>query len=161
MILTFWPKIIFWAENKINEHQHSIYYIWISLCTKFQLKQTILIFGQKWSKTGILGPKQKKWYHDQNQHIRIRLNGKFHLKTDNFDFLDKSCTKRVLPIQTRTNKDPVIGQISITFKCRIFELFYITSFNMKRQFWLFEPNLTYFQSKTGQIKWPSSSTYPN
>ena len=41
------PKKLFPVEKKKSEHHHGILHIWISLSTKFQLKQIILSFWTK------------------------------------------------------------------------------------------------------------------
>ena len=48
--MVFWNK-----ENRKSEHFHRTLPIRISLDTKFQVKQTILIFWTKFAQTGISG----------------------------------------------------------------------------------------------------------
>ena len=53
-------------SNRTNEHHHRIQQIWISLGTKFHLKQTILIFGPNLAKNSIFSPEQKKFTSPSN-----------------------------------------------------------------------------------------------
>ena len=48
--LAFWTKFkVFPVEKRQSEHHHGILHIWISLGTKFQLKQLILSFWTKFT----------------------------------------------------------------------------------------------------------------
>ena len=59
--LAFWTKFkVFPVEKRQSEHHHGILHIWISLGTKFQLKQLILSFGPNLPKKGISSQKQNK-----------------------------------------------------------------------------------------------------
>ena len=98
------PKRIFPVEKEKSEHHYWIQHIWISAGTKFQLQLIILTFWTKFAQKGYFHSKAKK----ENSIIEFCI---FELvlvtnsaSTDNFDFLDQICPKRVFLIKNRTNE---------------------------------------------------------
>ena len=62
-LLNFWIKLTQkgYFRTKKNENYHRILHIQINLDSKFQLQQTILIFGTNFQKKYTSGQKHKKW----------------------------------------------------------------------------------------------------
>ena len=81
------PKMVFLVQNRKNEYQHWIHYIWISLYTKLSLKRLSWFYGPKLSKRDISSQKQQKWALLLDywiQDIRIIVMNKFHLQQTRF-----------------------------------------------------------------------------
>ena len=60
------PKRVFPIKNRKSEHHDWILHVRIILRTKFQLKQTILIFRTKFAQKGYFHSKTKKWTASSN-----------------------------------------------------------------------------------------------
>ena len=83
--MNFWTKLNqkenFRSKKEESENHNQILLIWISLGSKFQLQQTILIFWNKFIVKRILSVKNwKNEHHHWIIDIPIRLNTKFQLK---------------------------------------------------------------------------------
>ena len=80
------------VKNRKSKHYHWILNIRVSLGTKFQLKlTTILIFWTRFALKRHFCSKVKKSEHHPWCQITT--------STDNFDFLDQICLKRVLLVE--------------------------------------------------------------
>ena len=94
-------KRLLLIKNKKNKHNHWILLTQISLCTKFHLKPTVLIFLTKFPQKGYFLSKtgnQHHWILDfRINYSRYQISA----STGNFDFLDQICPKRVLPTENR------------------------------------------------------------
>ena len=65
----------FALETKTSEYRHWIVHIWISLCTKFQLKLAILFFlDQVCPKKGISSQKRKNWTNITIEFCMLELD---------------------------------------------------------------------------------------
>ena len=72
--------------------RHWILHIWIRLATKFQLKFTILSFWTKFT--------QKGYFQFKTEKVNITIQFyKISAWTNNFDFLNQICLKKVLPVE--------------------------------------------------------------
>ena len=76
-------------KNRKSEYHHWILNVWISVGTKFQLQLIILIFWTKFA--------QKGYFHSETEKVRYQISA----STDNFDFLDQICPKRVFPLKNK------------------------------------------------------------
>ena len=94
----------YFQSNKKNENHHWFLYIRINLGSKFQLQQTIFIFGTNFLKKVTSGWKQKKWTSPLNSSYSNYFKYQFSAWTDNFDFLDQICPKRVAISSTKQIK---------------------------------------------------------
>ena len=126
-------KRVFQLFKRKREHHHRIQHIrLLSLGTKFQVKQTILIFCIKFVEKGYFRFKTEKvniaiqfyiisWYSNS-------LGTKFQLEQKILIFWTKLARKRY----TRSNKE----KVSITIEFCIFELTLVPNFSLNRQFYL-------------------------
>ena len=148
--MNFWIKFTRkgYFQTKKNENYHRILHIQINLDSKFQLQQTILIFGTNFQKKYTSSRKQKNHYWIL--HIRISLSTNFQLKLTIAIFWTKFAKKGSY-FQSKTDK------IDTTIEFCIFELVFVANFTLNKQFWIFGPNLPkediYGQK---QKKWTSS-----
>ena len=81
-IFKLWIKLIqngyFQWQKEKNENRHQILYIQISLGSKFQLQQTILIFSEQSSQKMIFPVENRNITH-RILHIQVILSNKFNL----------------------------------------------------------------------------------
>ena len=111
-----------------------ILHIWINLDSKFQLQQTILIFGTNFLKKGYFWSKtQKSEHHYWILHIRISLSGNFQLKLIIASFWTKFAKKGTF-FQSKTDK------IDTTIEFCIFELVFVPNLTLNKKIWSFGPN---------------------
>ena len=109
-------------------------HIQINLDSKFQLQQTILIFGTSFQKTVYFQLKtQKDEHHYWIRHIRISSGTNFQLKLTIAIFWTKFA-KQGSYFQSKTDK------IDTTIKFYIFELVFVSNFTLYKQFWMFGPD---------------------
>ena len=132
-LLNFWIKLIqkgyFWT--KVNKNRHRILHIQINLDSKFQLQQTILIFGTNFQKKYTSSQKQKKYkHHYWTVHIRISLSTNFQLKMTIAIFGTK-LPKKGSYFQSKA------GKIDTSTAFCIFELLNVSDFTLNKQFWFF------------------------
>ena len=158
--MNFWIKLTQkgYFRTKNNENYNQILYIQINLDSKFQLQQTILIFGTSFQKKVYFQLKtQKDEHHYWIRHIRISSGTNFQLKLTIAIFWTKFA-KQGSYFQSKTDK------IDTTIKFCIFELVFVSNFTLSKQIWIFGLNLQkkdmYGQK---QKRWASSlnSTYSN
>ena len=119
--------------TKWTENCHRILHIQINLDSKFQLQQTILIFGTNFQKKYTSSRKQKNHYWIL--HIRISLSTNFQLKLTIAIFWTKFAKKGSY-FQSKTDKTDT------TIEFCIFELAFVSNFTLNKQFWNFGPNLS-------------------
>ena len=81
--------------TKWTENCHRILHIQINLDSKFQLQQTILIFGTNFQKSTLSVENRKKEHHYWILHIRINPNTIFQVNLAIAIFLYQICPKRV------------------------------------------------------------------
>ena len=109
-------------------------HIQINLDSKFQLQQTILIFGTSFQKKVYFQLKtQKDEHHYWIRHIRISSGTNFQLKLTIAIFWTKFA-KQGSYFQSKTDK------IDTTIKFYIFELVFVSNFTLYKQFWMFGPD---------------------
>ena len=97
----FWPdlpKKVFpglkkkkWAPHIF----HIILHIQISLVRNFSSNWQFLFSRPNWPKNVFPVKNWKSEHHHWTRHIQIRLGTKFSAQTENFDFFDQICPKRV------------------------------------------------------------------
>ena len=96
-------KRVFLVKNRKSEHHHWILHIRISLNTKLQLGQNILIFRTKLAQKRFFPSKTEKVNNTiRFLHIRISLGPKFQLKPSILIFWIKSPQKGYF--RTKTEK---------------------------------------------------------
>ena len=84
------------GQRQKKKHYDKILYIRISLITKFQLKQEVLIFCNKFTQKGYFRfQTEKNNYHQWIQYIWISLVTNFHLKHTIFHFWTKFAKKDI------------------------------------------------------------------
>ena len=107
-VLIFWTKFalkrIPWDKNWKSRHHHSILHTWISQSTAFHLKLTILIFCTKFMQKGYFSSKTEKWTPPLNSAYSNKLRYKISGWTDNFEFLDQICPKRIFLVGNRESE---------------------------------------------------------
>ena len=64
----------FALETKTSEYRHWIVHIWISLCTKFQLKLAILFFCTKFAQKRVSSQKRKNWTNITIEFCMLELD---------------------------------------------------------------------------------------
>ena len=64
----------FALETKTSEYRHWIVHIWISLCTKFQLKLAILFFWTKFAQKRVSSQKRKNWTNITIEFCMLELD---------------------------------------------------------------------------------------
>ena len=121
------------GQRQKKKHYDKILYIRISLITKFQLKQEVLIFCNKFTQKGYFRfQTEKNNYHQWIQYIWISLVTNFHLKQQ-FSIFGPNLPKRIF--------HSITGKLNITIEFIIFELIQVHDFILKRQFWFSRTNL--------------------
>ena len=132
-LLNFWIKLTQkgYFRTKKNENYHRILHIQINLDSKFQLQQTILIFGINFQKKKSILPVEntKNEHHYWILHIQISLNTNFQLKLSITIFWIKFA-KKTSYFQFKTDK------IDTTIEFCIFELVFVPNFTLNKQFWI-------------------------
>ena len=108
---------------KISEDHHWIQHIQFSLCTKFQLNQTVWIYWTKFTPEDYFWSK-KKWTSEMC--TKVHLN--------NFEFLSQIHPKKG-SFRSKTEKVNIITEFST------FELALVPNFKVNKQFWSFRLNL--------------------
>ena len=99
------PEKVFPIKNKKSEYHRWILHIWISLDTKFQIKQTISSFWTRFVQKGYFWSKTRRNEHHQwILHIRIRVGTKFQPKLTILIFLAQICPKTVFPVVNRKSE---------------------------------------------------------
>ena len=110
----FWTKLTqkscFQSKEKKKEtkrqNHHPILHIQISVSSKFQLQQTILIFWKEFSKKGYFWSKQKKkQYHHWILHIQISPSIKLRFKLTNFFFAFVFSPKKIFYVSNKLNEN--------------------------------------------------------
>ena len=139
-------KGVFSVWNRKREDHHWILHTRLSLDTKFQLKQTVLIFWTKFSQKGyFLSKTEKIEYHHWVLHIRISLGTKFQLK------------QIVVNIGTKFSQKGYFlskpEKVNTTTEFCIFELVWVPNFTWNKQFWILGPNLPkrIFPAENGKV----------
>ena len=137
------------VENIIKWTSHRILRIRISLGSRFQLQQTILIFWNRFPIKRILPFKNRKSeHHHWILHIWVGLSTKSQLKLKIFIFWTKFAQKGYF----QSKADAM--NISIEF-C-IFKLVQVPNFTLNGQFWFFGTNFpTKWNSNQKQKSWMS------
>ena len=91
-------------NRKSEHHQWILLHIGISLSTKFLLKLKILIFLTKFVQKGISGQKRKKWISPLYSAYSNYSEYQISLWTNNFEFCDQICLKRVFSVENEKSK---------------------------------------------------------
>ena len=138
-LLNFWTKLTqkgyFWSKKKEKENYHWILHIWINLGSKFQLKQTTLIFGTNSQRTNSLVEiRQKNEHHHWIVHIRISVNTNFQRKLAIL-FFWPNLPKNGSYFQSKTDKTDT------TIEFCIFALDFVLNSTLNKQFWIIGLNL--------------------
>ena len=116
------------------ENHHRILHIRISLGSKFQLHQTIVIFGRNLPRKSQFESIQSKATKNEHQHwifhTRVSLITKFQLKLTILTFLDQICLKKVFWSKPRT--------VSTTTELCICALELVSNFSLTDNFGFLE-----------------------
>ena len=91
-------------------------------------------------KKGISNQKQKEWTSPLNSPYSNQCSYQISVSTDNFDFLDQICPKRVFPIKNKKNKHyhwilHVGIRLRTKFQLKVTFLIFWTKFSQKGHFW--------------------------
>ena len=150
------PKKGISTRKQKRQQDHWILHIPVSLGIKFHLKLTILIFWTKLPKNSISDQKQEQWTSRLNSACSNECRYQISAETDNFDFLDQICPKRVFPIETRKSG---YHHWTLHIRINVGTKFLLTLVILS--FWSKLSQTGYFQSKTK--KWTASlhSEYSN
>ena len=149
------PKEYFRSKRAKNKNHHQILDIRISLGSKFQLQQIILIFWNKFpKKRTLLVKKRKDEHHHWFLRTRISLSTKFQLKLTILIFWTKSAQKGYFQSKIDKINIPRILHIQISLGIKVY----------CEQVWIFGSNLPKKDiSSQKQKKWtpPLNSAYWN
>ena len=158
--MNFWTKLTqkryFRSKKEKKENHHRILHIWISLGSKVQPQQTILIFRNKFApKKNTSSQKQKKL--TSSYEIQISLTTKFQLKlTILIFFLEEICWKNVFPVEIRKSEHhhwilDIRISLGTKFQLKLTIMIFWTKFTRKG----------YFQLKYKEWTWPLNYPYSN
>ena len=138
---------MFPIKSKKSEHHRWVLHIWISLGTKFQVKQKIFSFwikfaqkGYFWSKTEEMNVIIEFYIFELDQVSNFNLSWQFWF------FLDQICPKTVFPVVNRKSEHyhwilRTWISLNIKFQVKLTKFIFWTKFALK----------VYFRSKKKKV----------
>ena len=115
-----------------------ILHIGIRVGAKFQLKLAFLFFKRNFPKNNIFSLTQIKWTASLNYAYSNLSLCQILAQTDDFDFLDQTCPKRIKEKKIKKFKTE---KVNITIEFCILEIVWVPNFNLHGQLQFFGPKL--------------------